>query len=194
MSRPLTDEELDALDNALYDGRKLSYNPNRVVTIEAMKRRMIGPALRKLQADISEWAAETFPGQTAESKAEHLLDEAGELLKDPTSGEEMADVLILLLNLAQMGDIDLLQEVHKKMAKNRARQWGPPDARGVYHHIDPVAPGKEEGETCAREGCAGVMGFRPVENCQCPSGNPPCSACTDNPLVCLTCGANPEED
>lgn len=52
--------------------------------------------------------------------------------------------------------------------------------------------GNEEGDDCNR--CDnGIMGFRPVENCYCHS-NPPCSACTDNPLVCLKCGANPDDD
>lgn len=45
----------------------------------------------------------------------------------------------------------------------------------------------EEGNKCADPECKGLMGFRPVENCSCHI-NPPCGACTDNPLVCLECG------
>lgn len=161
----------------------------------AIQLALDGCDIRSLQRDVAEWAEQAFPGQTAKSKADHLVDEARELADDPSNGEEMADVFILLLHIAYMGDVDLMLEARKKMAKNRLRQWGPPDARGVCHHVEsePVAVGKEDGATCGREGCAGVMGFQPVKNCSCHL-NPPCSACTDNPLVCLTCGANPEED
>jgi len=50
----------------------------------------------------------------------------------------------------------------------------------------------EEGDTCPK--CEeGLMGYRPVEGCSCHI-NPPCSRCVDNPLVCLKCGWNPEEE
>lgn len=205
--------------------------------------------IQAFQREVTEWASRTFPGQTPASKAEHLLDEAGELKDDPSNGEEMADVLILLLNLAEMHGLDLLEEARKKMAINRTCTWGPPDERGVCNHVKEEDPeqkkitvcskclqascwqgafmcqeaqtagtvektiaelralgrenpcywaitkvGKEEGEACGREGCAGIMGFEPVKNCSCHCGNPPCGACTSNPIVCLTCGANPDED
>lgn len=145
-------------------------------------------ALTDLQLYVVEWAGKTFPGQTAKSKADHLLDEARELADAPADGEEMADVFLLLLHIAHMGGVDLMEEARKKLAKNQARQWSAPDDRGVYHHV-----GTEEVATCAREGCAGIMGFELVKNCTCFS-NPPCHACVSNPLVCLTCGATPDED
>jgi len=48
----------------------------------------------------------------------------------------------------------------------------------------------EEGDDCPI--CPGTMGFEPVENCSCHV-NPPCSACVDNPLVCLDCGWSLED-
>lgn len=45
----------------------------------------------------------------------------------------------------------------------------------------------EEGDNCQFEDCDGKMGYEPVVNCSCHI-NPPCGACVDNPLVCLTCG------
>ena len=48
-------------------------------------------------------------------------------------------------------------------------------------------PGVKEGEICNRDGCVGIMGYEPVENCSCHI-NPPCSQCVDNPLICLKCG------
>lgn len=52
--------------------------------------------------------------------------------------------------------------------------------------------GENEGEVCNRDGCSGLMGFNKVEVCTCFI-NPPCSRCTDNPLLCLKCGLEPEE-
>lgn len=53
--------------------------------------------------------------------------------------------------------------------------------------VFPDVLGKAEGDTCGLDGCPGVLGFQPVENCSCHI-NPPCDACVNNPLVCLECG------
>lgn len=101
----------------------------------------------EFQREISTWAAQTFPGQTPASKVEHLIEEVNELRDNPSDGEEMADCVILLFNLAEMGGFDLLEEARKKMAKNKLRKWGPPDERGVCHHIKDVAPSTEQPPT-----------------------------------------------
>lgn len=56
-----------------------------------------------------------------------------------------------------------------------------------------VIIGTEEGDTCNRGGCDGTMGFAEVKDCSCHL-HPPCDACANNPIVCLKCGANPDED
>lgn len=43
-----------------------------------------------------------------------------------------------------------------------------------------------EGERCNRDGCEGILGFQPVEDCTCHI-SPPCSACVNNPLACPKC-------
>lgn len=111
------------------------------------------PPLIEFQREISEWAATTFPHQTPASKVAHLTDEVKELADNPGDGEEMADCFILLLNLADMGGFDLLEEARKKMAKNKLRIWGAPDARGVCRHVKPeptppVVDGKTPGQGC----------------------------------------------
>lgn len=93
--------------------------------------------LHTLQRQIGIWAAITFPHQTAASKLAHLRDEVTELEQAPADGEEMADVAILLFSLAELAGCDLLAEIQKKFQKNKARQWGQPDARGVGKHIAP---------------------------------------------------------
>ena len=57
----------------------------------------------------------------------HLHDELGEVFrayrkKLPDLGEELADVAIYLLGLAELLKIDLEAEVLKKVAKNKARE------------------------------------------------------------------------
>lgn len=49
----------------------------------------------------------------------------------------------------------------------------------------------EVGDPCPERGCSGEMGFHPVQGCYCHV-SPPCGACVGNPLVCLTCGWEPE--
>lgn len=89
----------------------------------------------QFQREVSTWAQETFPNQTPASKLAHLCDEVEELKLCPDDGEEMADIFILLLNLAEMNGFDLMHEARAKMTKNRARKWGKPDERGVCKHI-----------------------------------------------------------
>lgn len=110
------------------DAISLDSSGSRTANTDAMRDTLA------FQKEVTAWASATFPGQTPKSKADHLLDEAGELNDDPSDGEEMADILILLLNLAEMHRLDLFAEAEKKMKKNRARTWGKPDARGVVRH------------------------------------------------------------
>ena len=92
--------------------------------------------IKQLQQEIGEWAQKTFPHQNPNSKIAHLSDEVKELKDIPDDAEEMADVAILLFNLAEMFNYDLEEEIEKKMAKNRLRIWGEPDERGVCSHIE----------------------------------------------------------
>jgi len=59
--------------------------------------------------------------------------------------------------------------------------------------MDNIEKCYEEGDKCSCTNCMGLMGYDRVENCSCHL-NPPCNACYNNPLVCLDCGFNPEED
>lgn len=47
-------------------------------------------------------------------------------------------------------------------------------------------PGFCEGDTCERDGCAGVIAMHRPENCSCHI-NPPCSACTAPRGYCPEC-------
>jgi hypothetical protein len=51
----------------------------------------------------------------------------------------------------------------------------------------------QEDDKCPQKDCDGIMGYERVIGCSCHI-NPPCSACVNNPLVCLKCGWTPEDD
>ncbi len=121
--------------------------------------------LDRFQADFGDWADETFAQSTMRSRARHLFREAvelvcathagddldvlgGQLAGDLTReilkcreqgageiGSESADILLLLLHLAQGGEFSLLAEAHAKFAEVRGRQWAAPDAAGVVEHL-----------------------------------------------------------
>ncbi|MEU4349052.1 MULTISPECIES: MazG-like family protein [Streptomyces] len=52
----------------------------------------------------------------------------------PDFGEELADVLLYLVALAEMNGIDLDDEVARKLEKNRRRVYTR-DERGVLHRV-----------------------------------------------------------
>lgn len=49
-------------------------------------------------------------------------------------GEELADVVIYLMSIAEMNGLDLGEEVEKKMAKNKGRKYK--EVNGVMRRID----------------------------------------------------------
>lgn len=53
--------------------------------------------------------------------------------------------------------------------------------------------GHEEGETCWRNGCLGVIAVAPVENCSCHI-NPPCGSCTEAREFCPVCDWSLKDD
>ena len=94
--------------------------------------------LIELQEQIHEWASKTFQNQTVHSKIAHLIDEVQELKENPFDGEEMADIAILLLGIAELADVDLYHAIINKFQKNKNRTWGEPDERGVCKHIEQI--------------------------------------------------------
>lgn len=91
---------------------------------------------------IAAWQRETFPKATAESCSAHLAYEQNELADAVVYGdiddtaEEAADCLLLLVGIADRSGFDLLQAAEAKLAKNRLRKWGKPDAKGVVEHVE----------------------------------------------------------
>lgn len=93
-------------------------------------------SVRELQADIAQWADELNPGRTALSLIAKMLEELGELIASERQDDplELADVLILALDLAHIQGIDLADAVVRKMRVNRARSWRIAD-NGAMSHV-----------------------------------------------------------
>lgn len=103
-----------------------------------------------LQHEIVEWTDKTFTGQTIQGKVSHLLKELNEAFEEATTDEgrvEIGDAGMLALQVAHMVDAivpplrnDFIDVMHAKLARNKARTWGPPAADGAFHHVKENAP------------------------------------------------------
>lgn len=89
--------------------------------------------LREMNADIQQWLAEVYPDRTLEHVIKKLNEEIAELQERPLDGWEIADVLILLLDLCDMAGFDPAKLVKHKMDTNRKRQWQTVD--GLLKHV-----------------------------------------------------------
>jgi hypothetical protein len=108
-------------------------------------------SLRGLTKMVGDWTSTAFVSAGGLGAAAHLIDEAKELReimeKIAASGTltpedkyeaslELADILILAIDIAYAKKIDLTDALLLKHYINIQRQWGPPDSRGVQHHIE----------------------------------------------------------
>ena len=96
----------------------------------------------ELQKEIVEWADEVFPERTLTNALIKLvIEEVPELWRDlrdrgELSPLELADVAILLLDVAHLADIDLEAAVKAKMEINKARSWRQKDGVMVHEPDD----------------------------------------------------------
>lgn len=109
-------------------------NYSMVMEVTGIWKIPMGESLDKLEHEIIQWGAKTFPKAGASSRAAHLLKEARELKKAPDDPSEMADIFHLLV---QQGQGKLAEFVRKKFEENKKREWGKPDKDGVVQHVKP---------------------------------------------------------
>lgn len=91
---------------------------------------------------IHEWAQRTFPGRNPKSSVTKLgMEEIPELLihlKEKGTkdiGQEWADCLILLLDLARIWGINPFEAIRAKMEINERRMWVKEEETGFYNHV-----------------------------------------------------------
>jgi dCMP deaminase len=110
--------------------------------VRDIRHRDTVPTLDGVAAEVVAWQRQTFWAPSLDdvpSTIEHIRREVLELAADPSNELEVADVLILLLRLADNLGMDLTAAVARKLDINRRRVWQAPDANGVTEHVREVA-------------------------------------------------------
>lgn len=133
------------------------------------------------------WANRTFPGRGPKSSINKLgMEELPELLihlKEKgleSIGEEWADCMILLLDLARIWKIDPARAIERKMQINNHRMWRKDDETGFYNHVSIDHPTPDfSGADAARRSRPGGKeeGPREKEVAQTVEEWPTCSFC-----------------
>lgn len=79
-------------------------------------------------------AEQLFPNRTSATMFLKLYEEVGELVSNPDSGEELADIFIMLLDHAERIGVNIGKEVLNKLEKNLNRKWTMDPRTGVCSH------------------------------------------------------------
>lgn len=85
---------------------------------------------------IKSWADQAFPDRTDASMYLKLYGEIAEMIaaRGPEVEDEVADLLILILDFAKRKGIDIEAALARKMKINRERTWVKTDA-GTFQHV-----------------------------------------------------------
>ncbi len=97
-------------------------------------------SLPPMTDEVVEWVSEIFPDRHPMHTTIKMVEEVSELMDaifagGRNRGEECADVLILLLDIAHLTGVDLQEEFKNKMAINRSRKWV--KRNGALKHDNP---------------------------------------------------------
>lgn len=83
-----------------------------------------------MQSQVREWITGILPSRNPTKTCIKLVTESAELLDAISSGhtgvdsqEEVADILILLVDISDQLGIDMVSAFNAKMEKNRKREW-----------------------------------------------------------------------
>lgn len=112
---------------------------NRIAALEtenaALREGLKAGEFDAVLSDYLAWSLRQFPGSTPASVAAHIRKEAAELAAEPTSAEELADIVALAFHSAARQGFDLTGTLAAKLPVLKARTWGEPDADGVVEHV-----------------------------------------------------------
>lgn len=101
----------------------------------------LGIKLADLVTDQSDWSQATFGADSVRGPIgalKHLKKEADEAIADPTSKEEYADCLLLILDASRRAGIKVMQLIEAaqaKMLKNKSRTWPTPTSDEPVEHV-----------------------------------------------------------
>lgn len=99
-------------------------------------KKFIAQNSKGIQAEIVEWADGVFPNRTiANALAKMVMEEIPEYLTSQNDPMELADIGILLYDVAHLADVDLHKAMRKKMTINKNRKWAIDSSTGLMNHI-----------------------------------------------------------
>jgi predicted house-cleaning noncanonical NTP pyrophosphatase (MazG superfamily) len=90
--------------------------------------------VRDITAQIKQWCDEVYPTRTRDHMLAKLQEEFKELAERPLDAWEMADVMIIMLDLCDHLGFDIAKIVHHKMDINRKRSWNI-TKEGILKHV-----------------------------------------------------------
>lgn len=85
--------------------------------------------IREMQMIQASWISGVLKTRLVGKTVVKLVGEAAELLEavsyldKPAKAKELADILILCLDVAELEEIDIVKAFHDKMDENKARTW-----------------------------------------------------------------------
>ena len=97
----------------------------------------------ELTSAIVRWRNTVYPDATPMVMLDKLIEEMEELKDRPCDGHEMADIMIIFLDLCGAAGIDIVKVVHWKMLINEGRTWEI-DKDGKLQHCEPTESGQRE--------------------------------------------------
>lgn len=90
--------------------------------------------MREITAQIKQWCDEVYPTRTRDQMIAKLQEEFQELAERPLDAWEMADIMIILLDLCDHLGFDIAKIIAHKMDINRQRTWQITE-QGILKHV-----------------------------------------------------------
>mgnify|MGYP006412281505 FL=1 len=91
--------------------------------------------IKEAQKYVSNWCDKVFPERTMAGTFVKFFSEIGEMTNDPKDVHEYADVLVLLLDLAEQNGVDIEEAFIEKMKINENRKWIKDPVLGIMNHV-----------------------------------------------------------
>lgn len=130
----------EAIYSALWKKTLPADKPSLTIGADPIAANTIKPGDFKFKESIKDlivnWADEVFPDRTITNAITKLmLHEIPEYMLKQDDPLELADIGILLYDIANLAGIDLEEAIRTKMAINKQRVWGIDDTTGLMSHL-----------------------------------------------------------
>lgn len=104
--------------------------------LKDIRARRVEDRVESVQELITAWANEVFPGRTITNALQKMvMEEIPEYLTAQDDPLELADIAILLYDIAYLANVDLDAAIREKMEINKKRTWEISEETGLMRHI-----------------------------------------------------------